>query len=255
MATVSPAAMRQSNSDRIVSPPSLLITCLLNPVASISKLLLGVSADMLIRVVLLLMLSLPSWAIAAPTILVYGDSLSAGYGIPRDQGWAELLQRRLAEQGYPHQVANASVSGETTGGGLARFNKTLQQTQPTLVILELGANDGLRGLPVADMQRNLSAMIETARKQDAKVLLLGMRIPPNYGPQYTRAFFDSFHTVADRYKLPLVEFFLDGVAGQRQLIQDDGLHPNVEGQPRLLDNVWPELQPMLGKPLKNASSR
>lgn len=207
------------------------------------------------RFFLLLILSLPLWAMAAPTILVYGDSLSAAYGIPRDQGWVELLQRRLNEEGYSHRVANASVSGETTSGGLSRFDATLQKTRPDLVIIELGANDGLRGLPVADMKRNLVSMIKAARQQQIKVMLLGMRIPPNYGPVYTREFSDTFQQLAKEYKLPLVPFFLNGVAGQRDLVLDDGLHPSAAAQGKLLDNVWEELEPILGKPVSRASSR
>jgi acyl-CoA thioesterase-1 len=210
---------------------------------------------MLPRFFLLLILSLPLWAVAAPTILVYGDSLSAAYGIPRDQGWVELLQRRLNEEGYSHRVANASVSGETTSGGLSRFDATLQKTRPDLVIIELGANDGLRGLPVADMKRNLVSMIKAARQQQIKVMLLGMRIPPNYGPVYTREFSDTFQQLAKEYKLPLVPFFLNGVAGQRDLVLDDGLHPSAAAQGKLLDNVWEELEPILGKPVSRASSR
>ena len=210
---------------------------------------------MLARLFLLLVLSLPVWANAAPTILVYGDSLSAAYGIPRDQGWVELLQRRLNEQGYSHRVANASVSGETTSGGLSRLDATLQETRPDLVIIELGANDGLRGLPVAEMKRNLASMIKAAQQQQAKVMLLGMRIPPNYGPVYTREFFDAYQQLAKDYKLPIVPFFLDGVAGNRNLVLDDNLHPSAAAQERLLDNVWTELEPLLGKPVSRASTR
>jgi acyl-CoA thioesterase-1 len=211
---------------------------------------------MLARLFLLLVLSLPAWAAnAAPTILVYGDSLSAAYGIPRDQGWVELLQRRLSEQGYSHRVTNASVSGETTSGGLSRIDATLQETRPDLVIIELGANDGLRGLPVVEMKRNLASMIQAAQQQRAKVVLLGMRIPPNYGPAYTKEFFEAYQQLAKDYKLPLVPFFLDGVAGNRSLVLDDNLHPSAAAQEKLLDNVWPELQPLLGKPVSRASSR
>lgn len=192
---------------------------------------------------------------AAPTILVYGDSLSAAYGIPRDQGWVELLQRRLNEKGYSHRVANASVSGETTSGGLSRLNVTLAETSPSLVILELGANDGLRGLPLPDMKRNLNAMITAAQKKQARVMLLGMRIPPNYGQAYTHNFANTFHQLAKDHQLPLVEFFLDGVAGKRDMVLDDGLHPTAAAQERILDNVWEVLQPMLGKPVNRASSR
>ncbi len=192
---------------------------------------------------------------AAPTILVYGDSLSAAYGIPRDQGWVELLQRRLNEKGYSHRVANASVSGETTSGGLSRFDATLAEARPNLVIIELGANDGLRGLPLPDMKRNLNAMITAAQKKQARVMLLGMRIPPNYGQTYTRDFANTFHQLAKDHQLPLVEFFLNGVAGKRDMVLDDGLHPTAAAQERILDNVWEVLQPMLGKPVNRASSR
>jgi len=192
---------------------------------------------------------------AAPTILVYGDSLSAAYGIPRDQGWVELLQRRLNEKGYSHRVANASVSGETTSGGLSRFDATLAAARPNLVILELGANDGLRGLPLPDMKRNLNAMITAAQKKQARVMLLGMRIPPNYGQAYTRDFSNTFHQLAKDHQLPLVEFFLDGVAGKRDMVLEDGVHPTAAAQERILDNVWEVLQPMLGKPVNRASSR
>ena len=192
---------------------------------------------------------------AAPTILVYGDSLSAAYGIPRDQGWVELLQRRLNEKGYSHRVANASVSGETTSGGLSRFDTMLAEARPDLVIIELGANDGLRGLPLPDMKRNLNAMITAAQKKQARVMLLGMRIPPNYGQTYTRDFANTFHQLAKDHQLPLVEFFLNGVAGKRDMVLDDGLHPTAAAQERILDNVWEVLQPMLGKPVNRASSR
>jgi acyl-CoA thioesterase-1 len=182
-----------------------------------------------------------------PTILVYGDSLSAAYGIAREQGWVSLLQQRLQSQDYPYQVVNASVSGETTLGGLTRMPATLRQQQPAIVLIELGANDGLRGLPVAEMQRNLSAMIEASQKIKAKVMLIGVEIPPNYGPRYTREFSETYPGLAKRYKLPLLPFLLDGVAGKSELTQDDGLHPVAAAQERLLDNVWNVLEPMLGK--------
>ena len=182
---------------------------------------------------------------ATPTILVYGDSLSAAYGIPREQGWVTLLQRRLQNQGFPHQVVNASISGETTSGGLSRMQSTLNQYQPEIVLIELGANDGLRGLPLSDMQHNLTAMIEASQAVKARVVLLGMMIPPNYGQQYTKAFAESYPRLAQRYRLPLVTFFLDGVAGNPALVLDDGLHPSVAAQAKILDNVWKVLQPEL----------
>lgn len=182
-----------------------------------------------------------------PTILVFGDSLSAAYRIPRDRGWVALLQQRLHQQALPQQVVNASVSGETTSGGWSRLPAALKQHRPDIVVLELGANDGLRGLPVADMQRNLEAMIKASQDAGARVLLVGMLIPPNYGPRYTHAFAASFKELAERYDLPLLPFLLEGVAGKRALTQDDGLHPTASAQEKILDNVWEVLQPMLKK--------
>ena len=193
---------------------------------------------------------LPSSAVAenerpVKTILVYGDSLSAAYGIPREQGWVSLLEQRIRSQKLPYRVVNASVSGETTSGGLSRFPADLRRHAPDLVILELGANDGLRGLPVNEMQNNLGKMIQAAKAAKARVLLLGMMMPPNYGHRYAQEFKASFTQLALKFKLPLVPFFLDGVAAHPELVQDDGLHPLGAGQPRILDNVWTELGPML----------
>ena len=181
----------------------------------------------------------------APVILVLGDSLSAGYGIPAEQGWVNLLQRRLTERGFPHQVINASISGDTTSGGLSRLPTALERHRPALVILELGANDGLRGQPPMAMATNLGRMIELSRQAGARVVLAEMRIPPNYGPLYTQKFQATFGELAQRHQIPLVPFLLDGVAGNPALIQDDGLHPRAEAQPRILDNVWPALEPLL----------
>jgi acyl-CoA thioesterase I len=192
----------------------------------------------------LVLLQTPVFA-ANNTILVFGDSLSAGYGLARDEGWTHLLQNRLQEHAIKAQIVNASISGETTSGGLSRLADTLKQHQPKLVILELGANDGLRGLPVRDMQTNLAQMISLCQQQKAVVLLLGMRIPPNYGGAYSKAFSASYSSLAQQFKVALVPFFLDGVAGNPALIQDDGLHPLAIAQPKLLDNIWLELQPML----------
>jgi acyl-CoA thioesterase-1 len=181
------------------------------------------------------------------TILVYGDSLSAAYGIPRDRGWVALLEKRLAAEGYDYSVANASISGEITSGGLARIGKVLAQTRPAVVILELGANDGLRGLPVAEMKNNLAAMIARAKKAGARVLLIGMRMPPNYGPDYTEAFAAAYAELARRERVALVPFLLEGIAAQPGLFQADGMHPNEAGEPLLLDNIWPRLRPLLVK--------
>lgn len=178
---------------------------------------------------------------------MYGDSLSAAYGIPREQGWATLLQQRLQKQGYSHRVINASISGETTSGGLSRIKASLEQHKPDIMLLELGANDGLRGLPVSEMQRNLTSIIEAGQSANARIILIGIMIPPNYGPGYTRQFSASFPTLAKRYHLPLVPFLLDGIAGKRELTQDDGLHPTAAAQSLILENVWKTLKPELMK--------
>jgi acyl-CoA thioesterase-1 len=181
----------------------------------------------------------------APVILVLGDSLGAGYGIPVERGWVNLLQLRLAERGFPHRVVNASISGDTTGGGLSRLPAALERERPAVVILELGANDGLRGQPIMTMAANLSRLIELCQKAGARTLLAEMRIPPNYGPSYTQKFQATFGQLAKHYGIPLIPFLLDGVAGDPALIQDDGLHPRAEAQGRILDNVWAVLEPVL----------
>lgn len=182
-----------------------------------------------------------------PKILIYGDSLSAAYGIPQQSGWPALLQKKLKDEGYQYDIVNASISGETTSGGLSRLKKTLETTQPAIIILELGANDGLRGLPLNAMTSNLTAMIEQMQKTRAKIILAGMKIPPNYGPQYTAGFAKSYQQLSERYKLSLIPFFLDNVAAQRDLLLQDGLHPNADGQIIMLENIWPHLQPLLKK--------
>ena len=181
-----------------------------------------------------------------PVILVFGDSISAGYGLARvEQGWVALLQTRLKEQDYGYQVVNASVSGETTAGGLARLPRALMLHQPKIVILELGGNDGLRALPIAQMRANLVRMVEVASAAGAKVLLLGIRMPPNYGPEYTEQFRLSYSDLAREKNLPLVPFLLNDVAQSANLMQTDGIHPNELGQAQLLANVWPALKPLL----------
>ena len=187
----------------------------------------------------------------APVILVFGDSISAGYGLARvEQGWVELLKTRLKEQGYGYQVVNASVSGETTAGGLARLPRALELHQPGIVILELGGNDGLRALPIAQLRANLTQMATLAAAAGAKVLLLGMRMPPNYGPQYTEQFSMVFSDLAREKKIPLVPFLLTDIALSPTLLQGDDIHPNALGQPILLENVWPQLKPLLRNELK-----
>jgi acyl-CoA thioesterase-1 len=181
-------------------------------------------------------------------ILVFGDSISAGYGLAHvEQGWVELLKTRLKVLGYGYEVVNASVSGETTAGGLARLPRALELHHPEIVVIELGGNDGLRALPIAQMRANLEQMTDLAAAAGAKVLLLGMRMPPNYGLPYTEQFRDSFSSIARDKKIPLVPFLLNDIALSQSLMQDDDIHPNALGQPKLLENVWPALQPLLRK--------
>jgi len=179
------------------------------------------------------------------TILVYGDSLSAAYGISQKQGWVVLMQERLRKDGLDYTVANASISGETSSGGASRIAATLAQQKPRIIIVELGANDGLRGLPVAQMRDNLAAIIRASLKAGSKVLLVGMKMPPNYGQAYTHAFEDAFRQLSRQYKVPLVPFLLDAVADKQALFQADQLHPMAEAEPVLLENVWKVLRPML----------
>ena len=181
------------------------------------------------------------------TILVFGDSLSAAYGIRPEHGWVALLAQRLHAQGYGYQVVNASVSGETSTGGLERLPRALQLHSPEIVILELGANDGLRGLPVSALRENLARMVQLAQAARARVLLVGIRIPPNYGSRYTEEFARVFPEVAQQYHLPLVPFLLDKVALDPALMQEDGMHPNAAGEPPVLDTLWPYLKPLLKK--------
>jgi acyl-CoA thioesterase-1 len=190
--------------------------------------------------------ALPVTAMAEnPKILIYGDSLSAAYGIAQQQGWPTLLQKKLIAKHYQYDVINASISGETTSGGLSRLAAALDEFKPNIIILELGANDGLRGLPLKEMSQNLSAMITLSKKSKAKVLLVGMRIPPNYGPQYTASFSQTYSQLSQQHKISLVPFMLENIAAKPNLIQEDGLHPNALGQGMILDNIWPKLQLML----------
>ena len=179
------------------------------------------------------------------TIVVFGDSLSAGYGLAQNQGWVALLKARIAQQKMPYQVINASISGETTSGGLARFNQMLVAHKPNIVILELGANDGLRGLPVSEMRNNLSGMIAQAKAANTRILLVGMKIPPNYGKKYTQDFSETYALLAKQHSIKSVPFLLEGVAGKPSLIQNDGLHPLAIAQPQLLNNVWAHLKFLL----------
>lgn len=174
-----------------------------------------------------------------------GDSLSTAYGIDRNEGWASLLATRLASQAPDYTIVNESISGQTTAAGLAQLPNWLSTHKPQILILELGGNDGLQGLPLAHMQNNLAQMITLAQQDKLKILLLGMQLPPNYGPQYTDGFKNIYPQLASEYKLPLVPFFLENVGGYLQYMQYDSIHPSLEAQQVMLDNVWPYLQPLL----------
>ncbi len=230
----------------MVSVPSGLLTCLerlevlrtLSRIAGAWALAMG-----------LLLIGLQSAAAGPPrTILVFGDSLSAAYNLPVEQGWVALLQRRLHAQGYGYDTVNASISGETTSGGLERLPRALALHRPAIVILELGANDGLRGLPLEQTRARLAQMIGLAERAGAKVLLLGIRLPPNYGPRYGNGFAMLYGELAAHFHLPLVPFLLQRVALNPALMQSDGLHPNANGEGPVLETVWSYLVPMLQKP-------
>lgn len=181
----------------------------------------------------------------AGTVLVWGDSLSAGYGLRPNEAWPILLEQRIGESKLPHKVINASISGETTAGGRSRLPAALQAYKPSVVIIELGANDGLRGLPASAMVANLQAMIDASKQAGAKVLLIGMRMPPNYGPAYTRRFQATYTDVATRTGVPLVPFLFEGFADQADKFQSDGIHPRADAQITMLDTIWPHLTPLL----------
>jgi acyl-CoA thioesterase-1 len=182
---------------------------------------------------------------ASKTVLVVGDSLSAEYGISRGSGWVALLDQRLKEEKIAASVVNASVSGETTSGGRTRLPALLNKHKPDVVIIELGANDGLRGLPVAAAEANLRSMVDDSRKAGARVLLVGMRMPPNYGRDYADKFFAMYGTLSKDVKVPLAPFMLDGVAQKPELFQPDRMHPLAQAHPIILGNIWPHLQPIL----------
>ena len=200
---------------------------------------------MLTRILIILAFCFTATAQAAPVILIYGDSLSADYGLPQNTGWANLLAQRLEQKKLNYQVVNASISGETTAGGLYRIEQTLTTHQPAIVIVELGANDGLRGLSLDATRNNLEGIIQASRKHKAKVVIVGMQLPPNYGKTYAEKFQRNYIDLAKRYKLPLVPFMMEGFAGRRELFQADNLHPAVAAQPLILDNIWQGLLPLL----------
>ena len=183
---------------------------------------------------------------AAPVLLIVGDSISAAYGLAPGAGWVDLLTARLAAQRFPHRVVIASITGDTTAGGRARLPALLAKNKPAIVILELGGNDGLRGGDLAAMRENLATMVTAAERAGARVLVVGMRLPPNYGTTYVREFSALFATVASARKVPLVPFFFEGFGERNELFQADRIHPTASAQPLLLDNVWPVLLPLLG---------
>jgi len=196
---------------------------------------------------LLTLIAASAAADGAPTIVIFGDSLSAGYGIEVDQSWATLLQARLKEQEYEHQVVNASISGETTEGGATRINSALKDFSPDLIILELGGNDGLRGFPTSQIKANLAKIVTRAKASGAAVVLLGIRIPTNYGPRYSTEFEAVFRQVSTDLDVQWIEFFMEGIALNDDLLQDDRIHPNAVAQPILLDNAWPIISATLKK--------
>ena len=187
----------------------------------------------------------PWGSFAQETIVVVGDSLSSGYGIPAEQSWVAGLRDRLEIEGYGYEVINASIAGDTSAGGLARLPRLLEQHRPGIVIIELGGNDGLRGQPVASLRSNLAAMIELAQSGGARAVLAGIQIPPNYGEPYTRALAAVYPELAETFGVPLIGFLLDGVALEPSLMQSDGIHPNALGHRIVLENVWAVLAELL----------
>lgn len=197
---------------------------------------------------LLLMVCFLLWgaaAQAAPVVLVFGDSLSASYGIPANEGWVSLLEQRIHQKKPGYRLVNASISGETTSGGRYRIEQLLAEHRPAVVILELGVNDGLRGLPLDAAASNLNAIIAACRNRKARVLLIGMRLPPNYGTAYATKFQAIYQQAAQRHKIPFLPFLLEGFADNPELFQADGLHPNAAAQPLIMERVWKILQPIL----------
>lgn len=226
----------------MASGPSGLLTSLPRSCASRT-------ISLLLKLLTLLLASVLSVSASAdtrpPAILVVGDSISAGYGLTAKEGWVALLQDRLKSQGYGYRVVNASVSGETTTGGLARLPRALSVHRPAIVILELGGNDGLRGLPLETSRTNLDRMITLSKGAGAEVLLLGMKIPPNYGAKYSEGFEKVFRDLARQHRLAFEPFFLSKIALQPGMLQEDGLHPTAKAQPVMLDTMWPVLKPLL----------
>ena len=202
---------------------------------------------MLKRLLVALLFVFAGPAAAAGTVLVYGDSLSAAYGLAQKEGWVTLLEERLRQGKFDYSVANASISGETSAGGAARIAESLSRTRPAVVVVTLGSNDGLRGLAVPQMKANLARIVKASQEAKAKVLIVGSRMPPNYGPAYTKQFQDAFAELAKEYRAGYVPFLLEGVADRRELFQPDNLHPTAAAQPMIMETVWKGLEPLLRK--------
>lgn len=196
-----------------------------------------------ISVILSALVASPS--IAEQKILVFGDSLSAAYGLDENSGWVHLLQKKLTEEHHEYKVINASISGETTSGGASKIKQTLELHQPNIIIIELGGNDGLQGLSLERMHQNLTQIVKSAKDYQVKPLLIGMKIPPNYGIRYTKQFYETFKVLSKQYQTAYVPFLLEGIGGNPLLMQEDGIHANVTAQPKILENVWPALEPLL----------
>jgi len=246
IATDSPGWILKLTSARMVRRPSGLLTCLLIFFAvRTAPFLVDDSGMRLIVSLLFLLCAANAESSGPPNILIYGDSLSAGYGLELEQSWAALLQERLQQQGYEHRVVNASISGETTEGGVTRIDSALADFSPTLVVLELGANDGLRGFSTSRMKSNLEAIIAKAQASGATVILLGIRIPSNYGARYSREFEAVFQQVSSATNIEWIEFFMHGIALNDDFLQNDRIHPNAAAQPLLLDNAWPMISAAL----------
>jgi acyl-CoA thioesterase-1 len=256
IAIESPFSTLKLISDNMVKLPSGLLTTLVTFSAAKTATVLDELFDMRNFVTFfVLLLSAGANGADYPAVIVFGDSLSAGYGIDVDQSWPTLLQSRLTSLGYEHRVVNASISGETTEGGVTRIGSALENFNPDLVILELGGNDGLRGFPPERMRENLRKIIESSKAAGAAVVLLGIRIPTNYGPRYTKSFENVYRELAQELDVPWIEFFMEGIALNSDLMQDDGIHPNAIAQPMLLDNAWPIISAALDDKLSSSQTR
>jgi acyl-CoA thioesterase-1 len=237
--------------DRISSMPAAVLTRFPSPLAATMVVFSAGIMKLNVLLVLVLLLGNPAHAVASETILLVGDSLSAAYGIAVDAGWVALLQRRLQSQQYPYRLVNASISGDTTANALARLPAALDRHQPAIVILQLGGNDGLRGFPLQDLKNNLAAMLEQVADRKARSLLLGVHLPPNYGPRYTERFHAVYHELAVETGAALVPSLVDGIGTRSELMQPDGIHPNLAAQPVIAERVWAVLQPLLDETAKS----